>query len=179
MSLSKLILKILGWKTVGKIPRELKKYIIIVYPHTSSKDLFFGFLLRSAYGIDIKYIGKAELFKGPFAWFFYWTGGQPVIREKKSNYVASVVSVFKEKKELIVAMSPEGTRKRTERFRTGFYYIAHGAEIPILMVQFNAGKKEVRWSAPFYPTGDIEVDLPKIYDFFRGVQGFVPNRGFL
>lgn len=176
---SRFLMRLLGWKFTGRIPRELKKYIIIVYPHTSYKDLLFGFLFRSALDLDIRFIGKAELFRGPFAWFFYMMGGQPVERFKKSNFTQSVVNVFNKKEELIIAMSPEGTRKRVEKFRTGFYYIAHGAGIPIVPVQFNAETKEVKFCEPFHPTGEIELDMPLIQDNFRGVEGFVKGHGFL
>jgi len=178
-SISRFLLKMWGWKFAGNIPRELKKFIIIVYPHTSAWDLIIGFVIRSAINLDIKFIGKAELFDGPFGWFFYWMGGQPVIRQKSTNYVESVVNVFNEKENLIIAMSPEGTRKRVERFKTGFYYIALGAKIPIVMVQFNFSEKIIHFADPFHPTGDIEQDMEMIYDHYRGIEGKIPAEGFL
>lgn len=176
---SRFILKILGWKFEGDIPRGLKKYIIIVYPHTSTWDLIIGFVLRSAINLDAKFIGKAELFEGPFAWFFYWMGGQPVVRQKSTNYVESVVRVFNEKENLIIAMSPEGTRKRVEKFKTGFYYIALGAKVPIVMVQFNFGEKIIHFVDPFQPSGNINQDMEKIYNHYTGVKGKNPEKGFL
>ena len=178
-SINRFILKILDWKFEGKIPRELKKCVFIVYPHTSGWDLIMGFIIRSAIDLEIKYIGKAELFNGPFAWFFYWTGGQPVVRQKSTNYVDSVVKVFNEKEVLRIAMSPEGTRKRVEKFRTGFYYIALGAKIPIVMVQFNFGDKIIHFAEPFEPSGNINQDMEMIYDHYRGIKGKIPIKGFL
>ena len=178
-NISRFILKILGWRFEGNIPYKLKKAIIIVYPHTSAWDLIIGLVIRSAIDMDIKFIGKAELFKGPFAWFFYKMGGQPVVRQKSTNYVESVVKVFNEKEELIIAMSPEGTRKRVERFKTGFYYIAIGAKIPIVMVRFDFGRKIIHFAKPFFPSGNIEQDMDAIYEHFRGIKGKIPSKGFL
>jgi len=138
-----------------------------------------GFVIRSAIEWNVKFIGKAELFKGPFGWFFYWMGGQPVVRQKRSNFVESVVKVFNEKEELVIAMSPEGTRQRVEKFKTGFYYIALGAKIPIVMVQFNFGEKIIHFAEAFSPTGNVEKDMDEIYHHFQGVEGKVPAKGFL
>lgn len=177
--ISRFLLKILGWKFAGQIPRELKKCIIIVYPHTSAWDLIIGFVIRSAIDWNVRFIGKAELFEGPFGWFFYRMGGQPVVRQKRTNFVESVVKVFNEKEELVIAMSPEGTRQRVEKFRTGFYYIALGAKIPIVPVQFNFGEKIIHFTNAVYPTGNIEADMKDIYDRFKNIKGKIPDRGFL
>jgi len=169
--LSRYILKVFGWKLINGIPPDLKKYVVAVAPHTSWKDFFLGLVVRSALGRKIYYLGKKELFDSPFGFFFWWTGGKPVDRKNKTGLVDQVVKFFNGSDQFAIAVAPEGTRKKVQNFKTGFYYIARKAGVPIIACLFDYEHKEVRFLKPFYPTDDAEKDLDAIWDFFIGVKG--------
>ena len=157
--LSKFILsKIIGWKVIGSLPVN-KKYIIAVVPHSSYFDLIVAVLIRTYSGVKIKFIGKKELFNPVTAFFFRFLGGIPVNRNKNTNLVDAVVNLFHINKIQILAIAPEGTRKKVNKWKTGFYYIALKAELPILMVSFDYDRKEVKINDKFNPTGNIESDF--------------------
>ncbi len=178
MKLSTAILNLFGWKIEGGIPPDLKKYVVIAVPHTSAWDFSLGVLSRNSIGVDIKYIGKKSLFKPPFGWLMYKLGGYPVDRSKTKNFVQSVVDIFDRHEEFAIALAPEGTREKVDKFRTGFYYIAKGAKVPILFVSFDYGRKVVKYDPKvFYPTDDAEADLDHIWNYYKGVQGKNPERG--
>ena len=167
--LSKIILtKILGWKLNGLLPND-KKYIIAVVPHTKSFDLIIAILIRSYLGLKIKFIGKKELFN-PFTSFLLKSiGGIPVDRSIKNNFVKSVVKLFESNIINILAIAPEGTRKFVKNWKSGFYYIAVGAKIPIVMVSFDYIKKEVNINDKFFPSGSYDNDIKKLDDLVMDV----------
>lgn len=171
--------KILGWKVTGNSDLSgIKKAIIIAVPHTSWHDFYIGLLLRSVIGAEVNYIGKKALFEFPHGWFFRMTGGAPVERQRNENQVEAIARLFSEKEVFRMAMAPEGTRKRVEEWRTGFYYIAKAAKVPIVMFTLDFGKKENHFSKPFYPTDDKEADFRYMYDFYKDVRGKVPEFSF-
>jgi 1-acyl-sn-glycerol-3-phosphate acyltransferase len=176
--ISDLIIKLIGWKAVGDFPRHLKKYVVIVAPHTSAWDFIIGVLFRYALDIEkAKYLGKQELFKPPFGFIFRWLGGYPVDRSNNRNMVDEVIKIFNNHEEFAIALSPEGTRKRVEKLRTGFYNIARGAQVPIVMVGFDFHRQQVIISEPMETTQSQEDDFKKILDFFRPIQGKIPENG--
>jgi len=157
--ISKFILnKIIRWRVIGYLPKN-EKYIIAVVPHSSYFDLIIAVLIRTYSGLKIKFIGKKELFNPITSYLFKFLGGIPVDRTKKSNIVDEVVELFELGKIKILAIAPEGTRKRVEKWKTGFYYIALKAKLPILMVTFDYIRKEVKINNKFYPSGDIDKDF--------------------
>ncbi len=164
--------KLLGWKLVGYFP-ELDKYVVIVVPHTSWWDFLLGLLARKIIDVDINYIGKKSLFKPPFGWYFRWLGGAPVDRTKSTDMVSAVAQIFNERKEFRLALAPEGTRKKVDRWKTGYYYIARTAGVPIIMVAFDYGKKMIKISEPHYTTGNYEEDFGQYKRFYKGVIGKV------
>tara|TARA_Y200000002_G_scaffold51463_1_gene37205 strand:+ start:2397 stop:2915 length:519 start_codon:yes stop_codon:yes gene_type:complete len=160
--LSKFILKkIICWKVKGSLPLT-EKYVIAVVPHTSYFDLVIAVLIRTYLGLKIKFIGKKELFNPITSVFFKFLGGIPVDRSKNSNIVDEVVGLFDNNEIQILAIAPEGTRKKVKKWKSGFYYIALNANLPILMVSFNYMKKEVVINDKFYPTGDINKDFTEL-----------------
>jgi len=169
--------KLLRWKLKGSFP-NVDKCVVIVVPHTHWLDFLLGLLVRKVVNQEINYIGKKSLFKPPFGWFFRWTGGAPVDRAKNSNTVDSIVQIFNERKIFRFALAPEGTRKKVENLRTGFYHIAKKAQVPIVMVAFDFGRKEVKIAEPFYPSASMEEDFEKIRQFYKGVLGKVPEYSF-
>src|SRR5574343_647252 len=115
-----------GWKISGNFPQEIPKLLMIVGPHTSWKDVVVGFAARSILGIDhAHFLGKKELFDGPFGWLFRWLGGTPVDRFSSNGVVEQAADLFRKNERFLLAMSPEGTRKKVDRLRTGFYHIAN------------------------------------------------------
>ncbi|MGB5554961.1 MAG: 1-acyl-sn-glycerol-3-phosphate acyltransferase [Flavobacteriaceae bacterium] len=172
-SLAKFIyFNLLGWKLVGDFP-NLDKCIFIVVPHTSWVDFFLGLLVRRVWNEEINFIGKKSLFNFPFGWYFRWMGGAPIDRSKNSDTVTAIAKIFNEREKFRLALSPEGTRKKVTQWKTGFYYIAKTAGVPIIMVAFDYGKKEIKTSAPHFPTDNKEADFKIYKSFFEGVVGKV------
>lgn len=163
----KLIWWLMGWEVIGDVPRNEKKYIIIVAPHTASSDFIIGLVARGVMGFNSKYLGKQSLFKAPYGWFFRMTGGYPVDRSKSNNLVDQVVDFYNSHEEFVVSLAPEGTRKNVGKWKTGFYFIADKAKIPIVRCIMDRKRKQVRFFDPFWTTGDIEIDLPKIKEVYN------------
>ncbi|TAH39100.1 MAG: acyltransferase [Bacteroidetes bacterium] len=167
----KTVFKILGWKISGDVPRNINKYIIIVAPHTSNWDFPIGVAVRSIMRFKSNFLGKKELFESPLGWLFKKLGGFPVDRSKSSNMVDEVVEIIKREQNFVVAITPEGTRKNVKRWKTGFYFIASKAGIPIVMAGIDYKRKTVFFEKPFYPSGDLEKDAGIMQEFFKDKVG--------
>ncbi|MBX9782731.1 MAG: 1-acyl-sn-glycerol-3-phosphate acyltransferase [Chitinophagaceae bacterium] len=167
-----------GWKIKGRFPEELPKMVIAVGPHTSAWDVVVGLSARHLIPIKHAYfLGKKELFDGLFGWFFRAIGGTPVDRFSKTGMVQQVAEKFKVHEKFRLAMSPEGTRKKADKLRTGFYYIAKEAKVPILLAGFDFKKREVRIGELVYPSNDEAGDMKKIISFFAQFEGRVAENG--
>ena len=166
---SKLILHIMGWKVVSDIP-TLKKYVIIVAPHTSNWDFIIGRCFGYMLEIEAKYLGKSQLFRFPYGWIFRMLGGISVDRSKHNNLVAYAIDLFKTSEKLVIGLAPEGSRSRVEKWKLGFYHIALGAKIPIALAYFDYAKKEAGILEMFYPSGEIHKDLQIIEDFYKNIS---------
>lgn len=167
-----------GWKVVGNIDNSIKKCIVIAVPHTSWWDFFLGIFSRAILEKEINYVAKKELFTFPFGYFFRWTGGTALNRQQKENKVDTIARIFQEKETFRLAIAPEGTRKKVSEWKTGFYFIAMKANVPIIPVAFDYVKKEVVYNKPFYPTGNIEADLKVLHAYFKNVKGKVAENSF-
>ena len=167
--------KLFGWKTIGLFPTDIKKYIIIGAPHTHWQDFFLGWAMKLTQKIPANFIGKASLFKFPLGIFLRALGGTPIDRSKSENRVDAIVNIFKRKEQFILALSPEGTRKRVDTWKTGFYHMAKGANVPIVMMTFDFGNKQVKISEPLYLTDNMDEDFKEIYKFYKGVKGKIPE----
>lgn len=175
----KLYTKLEGWKALNQFPNYLKKGVIIVAPHTHWKDFTIGIAFRSVLKIKhAKYLGKAELFNGAFGFLFRCLGGTGVDRFSKHGVVEQVVEKFNTADNLFIALSPEGTRKKVDKLRTGFYHIAKKANVPIVMVGLDYSRKQLSVSEPFYTTDDEAADFRKIVEFFAPLKGYYPEQGF-
>ena len=170
--------KILGWKLIGNFPSEIKKCVVIVIPHTSNLDFFIALLVRGILGIKINFVGKKELFLFPFGYYFRAVGGAPLDRSGGKNNVDATAEVFEKHDVFRLALSPEGTRKKVTELRTGFYYIALKAKVPIFPVAFDFGKKEVKIGNAFMPSGNYENDMKIVLPFYKGVIGKIPERSY-
>ncbi len=172
---ARLLLKLIGWHLIIDIPPGLKQYIVAVAPHTSWKDFPIGLLIRSAMDRRIYYLGKKELFDSPFGFLFKWTGGKPVDRKQSSGLVQEVARHFAENETFAIALAIEGTRKKVSNFKSGFYYMAKAANVPIIPCLFDFEHKTVHFMKPFVPTEDAEKDLDMLWTIFRDVKGAVPE----
>mgnify|MGYP002639473766 CR=1 FL=1 len=166
--------RLLGWKITGDFKeREIKKVVMIVVPHTSWHDFYIAVFTRKALGVMVNFVGKKELFTWPFGYYFRWMGGAPLDRSKNQNKVEAIAEIFNSKDEFRLAMAPEGTRKKVKEWRTGYYYIAEKAKVPIMPVSFNYTTKTVTIGDPFYTTGDLDKDTKFLKKFYAGVEGKV------
>ena len=170
--------RIMGWKIVGAIDENIKKCVLIMMPHTSWHDFFIGLFARGIVGLDIHWVGKKELFRFPLGFYFKYMGGAPLDRSGGLNKVDSIAAIFSRKETFRLAVAPEGTRKKVDQLKTGFYYIALKANVPIIPVAFDFGKKEVSFGNPFLPTGNIEADMTILKQHYIGVKGKFPSKGF-
>ncbi len=174
---ARILLKLLGWRIVVDFPPDLKKFVVAVAPHTSWMDFPIGLLVRATLNRRIYYLGKKELFDGPLGFFFRWTGGKPVDRKNKSGLVEQVASLFKEQDSFAIALAPEGTRNKVTDFRTGFYYIAKAAEVPVIPCLFDYEHKTIHFLPPFYPSENAEADLDALWQLYAGIKGAKPAHG--
>lgn len=177
--ISSYILKKMGWQIVGSYPYNIKKKVIIVVPHTSNWDFPLGLLFRSAIKAKIHFVGKESLFRFPHGFIFRLLGGFPVKRDKKHNQVEQIARYFETREEFALTLAPEGTRKRVDTLKTGFYHIAVRAKVPIIMIKFDCEKKHFVIHEPLYPSGDLDKDMEIVNKFFRGTIGLNPKNSFI
>lgn len=170
--------KILGWQVLGNTSfskDSVKKAIIIAAPHTSWHDFYIGVLLRALVGVKTNFIGKKELFVWPFGYLFKGLGGVPINRQSNENKVDAIAKLFNKHKEFRMMLAPEGTRKKVTNWKTGFYFIAKQAGVPIIMFTLDFENKQNMISEPFYPTDDIDADFKYMYGFFNEINGKLPE----
>jgi 1-acyl-sn-glycerol-3-phosphate acyltransferase len=163
-------LRLAGWKLKGR-PPGARKYVIIAYPHTSNWDFPLGLSACIIYRIKVYWLGKDSLFKGPVGPIMKWLGGIPVDRSKAHDFVQQAIETFDQSDEMVIAVAPEGTRSRVEKWKTGFYHIAAGAKVPIVPGYFDYAKKEVGFLEIFFPSGDIDKDMLAIKSAYGTIQG--------
>ena len=170
--------RIAGWKINGLFPHHIPKLVVAVGPHTSAWDFVVGAAARKVMKIkNARFLGKKELFDGPFGWFFRSMGGIPVDRSSPKGIVEQVVEQIEKEDVFRLGMSPEGTRKKVEQLKTGFYRIALQANIQIILVGLDFSKKEVVIGPLITPSGNIEEDLEKVIQFFKNIKGKNPENG--
>jgi 1-acyl-sn-glycerol-3-phosphate acyltransferase len=163
--------KLLKWKVFGEFPKDLKKYLVIAAPHTHWHDLHMGLLLRKVTNTKINFVAKKELFIWPLGWYLKKIGGFELDRTQGQKSVDAYANLFKKNTDFILNIAPEGTRKKVVKWKTGFYYIAKLANVPIVMVAFDYENKKHIISKPFITTNDIEKDFEFMQDFFKGIKG--------
>lgn len=163
-----------GWHFVGALP-NLPKFVVIVAPHTSNWDFFVGVAALFSLGLRISFLGKDSIFRGPMGPIMRWLGGIAVDRSVSKDRVSDSVGAFKSRDQLVVGVTPEGTRKRVENWKTGFYHVARGADVPIVPVAFDYARKAVIIGPPFNPTGDADRDIVRLRQFYSGVTAKRPE----
>jgi len=165
-------LKLTGWKVQGSLPPECAKSVFIAAPHTSNWDLPNTLMVAFALRLNIYWMGKEQIFKPPFRGLMQWLGGISVNRQQATNMVAaSVEAIVAADGPVQLIVPPEGTRSKVRYWKTGFYYIAIGAKVPIVMAYMDYEKKISVLGPVFMPTGDIEADMVKIKAFYAPFKG--------
>ena len=170
-------LRLAGWKVEHNFP-DVAKMVLIVAPHTSNWDFVVGFWAYLALDIAATWFGKHTLFRGPFGAIFRHFGGIPIHRESVSagSIVDLYVAEFERRDRMVLAIAPEGTRRKVTEWKSGFYRIAVKAGVPIVPVVLDYGRRRVSIGAPFFPTGDWERDIPLIKGLFRADQALRPDQ---
>ena len=165
-------LRLAGWKVVGSLPPSATKSVLIAAPHTSNWDLPYTLMVAFVLRLNVYWMGKSSLFKPPFRGVMMWLGGIPVDRAQSNNLVAaSSAAISQATGPLQLIVPPEGTRSGTRFWKTGFYYIAAGAGVPIVMAYLDYDKKIGGLGPVFKTTGDIDADMAAIKAFYAGVAG--------
>ncbi len=175
--LSIAFLKLTGWKVEGKLPTNLQKCVFIAAPHTSNWDLPYTLMAAFALRLNIYWMGKEQLFRPPFRHIMMWLGGIPVRRETSNSLVAASVEAIKSANQpLQLVIPPEGTRNKVRYWKTGFYYIALGAQVPIVMSYMDYARKISGLGPVLYPSGDIDADMVTIKAFYAPFKGKNPRQ---
>ena len=177
-SLARAILHGWGWRVTGILPYDTPKCLVVVYPHTSNWDFPVGVLFRAAYDIEIGFVAKHTLFKGPLGPIMRWLGGRAVVRTGNTKFVDAVAEVFRQNPVFRLCITPEGTRGRVTELKTGFHHLARGAGVPIVWCAFDWEPMDMRWSAPFYPDDDYARTLEAFHDYFRGTTAYHPENAY-
>ncbi|WP_372779524.1 lysophospholipid acyltransferase family protein [Litorivivens sp.] len=163
-------LKLTGWKTVGEPPKQ-DKYVMIAIPHTSNWDFLVMLTVVLKYKLDVHWMGKHTLFPAPIRWLVRWMGGIPIDRRSAQNTVEQVAEAFHRSEELVLLITPEGTRRKVDSLKAGFYHIATRVNVPIQLAYLDAKTKVVGFGPLVHPTGDYEKDVKEILAFYSDKQG--------
>ena len=170
--LSMAFLKLAGWKVEGCLPPEASKCVLIAAPHTSNWDLPYTLMVGFVLRLNIYWMGKQSIFKPPFKNVMEWLGGIPVNREQSNNLVAmSAQAIQNADGPVQLAVPPQGTRRKTMYWKTGFYYIALQAQVPIVMAYMDYSTKRAGLGPVFQPTGDVDKDMQTIQAFYAPFKG--------
>ncbi len=165
-------LKLTGWKVEGSLPPEARKCVLIAAPHTSNWDLPYTLMVSFVLRMDVYWMGKQSIFKPPFKNVMQWLGGIPVNREQSTNLVAASAQAIVDADGMVqLIVPPEGTRSKATYWKTGFYYIALGAKVPIMMAYMDYSQKRSGLGPLFYPSGDIDKDMVEIKAFYAQFKG--------
>jgi 1-acyl-sn-glycerol-3-phosphate acyltransferase len=154
-------MRLTGWRIEGEFP-NLPRFVVIVAPHTSNWDFFVGVMAVFAIGLRVTFLGKNTVFRWPASAVLRWLGGVPVDRTSAHNVVQQTIDLFHSRPQMTLALSPEGTRKKLPAWRTGFWYVARGAGVPIVPAAFDYPAKLITISAPFAPGEDIDADISRL-----------------
>jgi 1-acyl-sn-glycerol-3-phosphate acyltransferase len=168
--LARLFLRVSHWQLVGDLP-EKRRFVLIGAPHTSNWDFALMLVVAFKLRMAIHWMGKDKLFPKPFAGFVQWMGGIAIDRSKANGMVAQTIDQFSLHDDLIIGIPPEGTRKKVVQWKTGFYHIAVGANVPIVLGFIDGARKQFGFGPVFMPTGNLDEDMLKIREFYADKIG--------
>ncbi len=165
-------LKLTGWKVEGSLPAGVSKCVLIAAPHTSNWDLPYTLMVSFALRLNVYWMGKQSIFNQPFRGVMMWLGGIPVNREQANNLVAASAEALVQADGVVqLIVPPEGTRSKSRYWKTGFYYIALGAKVPILMAYLDYAEKRGGLGPALQPSGDIDKDMAIVKAFYAPIKG--------
>lgn len=174
---SRRLLTLCGWEVDPYVP-EHEKYVLVVAPHTSNWDFPFGYLAKTVLGLHLSWVGKHTLFRWPYGWLMRWLGGISVDRRARHNVIQQLADVFARRERLVIAITPEGTRGYTPGWKSGFYYTALAAKVPLALAYIDYSRKRMGIAEAFVPSGDIDADMDRIRAFYADKHGRYPrNKG--
>jgi 1-acyl-sn-glycerol-3-phosphate acyltransferase len=174
-AMGRALLRLMGWRVEGGFP-NLPKFVVAVAPHTSNWDFVVGIGVVFALDLRIAFLGKHTLFRWPFGTLMRWVGGIPVDRTSPHGVVGDSIAAFSSMERRILAIAPEGTRRRVAQFRSGFLQIARGAGVPVVLASLDYAAKCVRLGPSFEPGEDVEADRRRTEAFFAPVRGKRPRQ---
>ena len=172
--LGRTVLRLGGWRVVGTIP-PVSRLVVIAAPHSSNWDGIWGMAAKMALGVDIRVLGKAQMFWWPLSIVLRRLGVIPLDRSRPHGVVEQAIDLIRSSPKMWFALAPEGTRKPVEKWKSGFLKIAHGAGVPVLMAYFHYPQKTIGIGPLFHTSGDLEADMAAVRDWYRPWQG--KNRG--
>jgi 1-acyl-sn-glycerol-3-phosphate acyltransferase len=162
-----------GWRIEGAMP-DLPRCVLIVAPHTSNWDFVVGFAAMLALDLRVTWLGKREIFRGPFGRLWRHFGGVPVDRHAADGVVEAAAAQLQPPRSTFVALSPEGTRHKVERWKSGFWRIARAAGVPILPVALDYGERAIVIGPPLATSADYAADLAALQRHFRAGMAWNP-----
>jgi 1-acyl-sn-glycerol-3-phosphate acyltransferase len=172
--IAQFILRLLGWKVEARLPKA-RKFVLVGAPHTSNWDFIMMLLIMNALGLQLNWVGKDSLFNGSFGSLMRRLGGIPVDRSARNGFVDQMVAEFNRRESMILVIAPEGTRGKSKYWKTGFYYIALGARVPIALGYVDYALKTGGIGTSLQPSGDVQADMLPIARFYSGITGKHPK----
>jgi 1-acyl-sn-glycerol-3-phosphate acyltransferase len=173
--IARALLALLGWRTQVVLPPG-PRCVIVFYPHTSNWDFVFGYLTKLAWGFPAHFLGKHTLFRGPFGPLLRRMGGIPVDRSARSGIISQLVEEFSRRPRLWLALAPEGTRARTDHWKSGFYRLALDAGVPLGLAYADYRERVFALTTYLTLTGDPEQDVARLRAFYAGKVGKHPEQ---
>lgn len=170
---ARLVLAATRWRAHGSAPED-RKYVLIAAPHTSNWDLLYLLAISFRLGIEVSWLGKDALFKGPMGVVLRRLGGVPVRRGERSGMVDSLAAEFAAAESLVIVIPPEGTRGYTDHWKSGFYRVAVAAEVPIVCGYLDFERRQGGLGRTVWPSSDLEVDMDLFREFYADKQGKYP-----
>ncbi len=168
---STVVLKLTGWKVEGQLSTDVKKAVLIAAPHTTNWDMPFSLMMAFKLRLPVYWLGKKTIFKFPFGPLMRWMGGIPVERSRSTNMVDSIVQLFDQHDNLLIMMAPEGTRSQVQEWKSGFYHMANGANVPIVLAYIDYQQKRGGIGPLYQTSGDYPKDLQEIQAFYQPFRG--------
>ncbi len=175
--LGRTLLRLMGWRMEGELPK-LDKFVVIGAHHTSNWDFVLFIALKFMLRLNARWFGKHSIFRWPFAGLLRRWGGIAIQRDSAHNVVDQAIRNFREHEQFILVLSPEGTRRKVQRWRMGFYHIARGAGVPVVLGALDYANRRLVIGPTFWPTGNAEADLREILQFYRGYVPKKPENAF-
>jgi 1-acyl-sn-glycerol-3-phosphate acyltransferase len=165
-----------GWTEINSVP-EIRRCVVIAVPHTSNWDFVFIMGAKQALNIPLSFVGKATLFRWPFGRMMREMGGISVDRTRSTNFVDAMIAEFGRRDDFMLTIAPEGTRGKVKKWKTGFYHIAVGAKVPLVIGMMDYAKKQVGLVKVIWPTGDYVKDMAQVSEYYRTVTPRHPSGG--